>query len=151
MFFEMIRPRIFVQMPAVAAVALVAGFSGLLSGPAQAQQIILRCTPPLVANSDGTDCVRPAAQQKKPGGLTAFAIRKPNGQQVGLYRKTGNNTWVGPIPNGGGVVQWSARSDSRSLLLYRKVPTKITIGVYDDGSVVAPGLPVGSVLGDRAY
>ena len=107
--FERVRPRSFVQLPAEAALALVAGFSGLLSGPAQAQQIILRCTRPLVANSDGTDCVRPAAQQKKPGGLTAFAIRKPNGQQVGLFRKTGNNAWVGRIPIGEAVVQWSAR------------------------------------------
>lgn len=151
MFFEMIRPRNFVQMPTAAALALVAGFSGLLSGPAQAQQIILRCTPPLVATSDGTDCVRPAAQQKTPDRLTAFAIRKPTGQQVGLFIKTGNNTWVGPSLHGGGNIQWTAGKGSGGLVLYTKTSRNTSIAIHADGSVFSSYLPVGSVLGDRAY
>ena len=66
------------------AVTLVLGASPWIvpPGPAQAQQILLVCTPPLVANSDGTDCVRPAPKAKTscPAFLQPFQGRciEPN-------------------------------------------------------------------------
>ena len=136
----------------LAACTALAGLLAPAFVPAKAQQIILRCTPPLVANADGTDCVRPAVQAKTPDRLTAFSIRVPDGRHLGLFRKTGNKSWVGPSLDSNAMVQWSEEdADSLSLVLYTETPRIRTMTVYGDDSVSSSGLPGGSVLGDRAY
>jgi len=136
----------------IAACAAMIGSLSLLPQPAQSQRIILKCTPPLVANSDGTDCVRPAVQEKTPDRLTAFSIRTTDGRHLGLYRKTSKTTWVGPSLDSDEVTEWTETgADKGSLVLYTETPRVRTMQVYGDDSVASSGLPNGSVLGDRAY
>jgi hypothetical protein len=136
---------------ALSVAFLLAGNAGTLTS-ANAQQILLTCTPPLVANSDGTDCVRPAAQQKTPDRLTAFSIRAGDGRHLGLYVKTGSNTWTGPSLDSNVTVQWSQEdAGSASLVLYTETPRIRTLIVHDNDDVSSSGLPGGSVLGERAY
>jgi hypothetical protein len=136
---------------ALSVAFLLAANAGTLTS-AYAQQILLTCTPPLVANSDGTDCVRPAAQQKTPDRLTAFSIRAGDGRHLGLYVKTGSNTWTGPSLDSNVTVQWSQEdAGSASLVLYTETPRIRTLIVHDNDDVSSSGLPGGSVLGERAY
>lgn len=136
---------------ALSVAFLLAGNAGTLTS-ANAQQILLTCTPPLVANSDGTDCVRPAAQKNTPDRLTAFSIRAGDGRHLGLYVKIGSKTWTGPSLDSDATVQWSQEgADSASLVLYTETPRVRTLIVLDNDDVSSSGLPGGSVLGDRAY
>jgi hypothetical protein len=153
MIFELMRLRNFVQISVMGAFAFVIGFSSLMYGPAKAQQIILKCTPPLIANRDGTDCIRPAAQAKTLDRLTAFSIRVSDGRHLGLYRKQDGHFWVGPSLFGGGDKQWLQQYDgtSRLTLLSSHGSNEMWLTVDESGTVVSPDLPRGSVLGDRAY
>lgn len=136
----------------IGACAAAMGPLSLASAQAQAPQIIVRCVAPLVLSEDGTDCVRPAVAPKTPDRLTAFAIKAGDGSILGLFRKIGSDTWMGPSLDSGDDVAWlETDADSSSLVLYTEVPRIRTLVVYDDATVSSSGLPGGSVVYESAY
>lgn len=133
---------------------LIGACAATIGAPAEADspRIILKCIAPLVPNSDGTDCVRPEAPQKTGDRLTAFSIRTADGRVMGLFRKTGPGTWAGPNLRGSGYVDYTARSDSLTLILYTETPQITTVNVYvDTGEVSSSALPPGTVIYESAY
>ena len=75
----------------------------------------------------------PAAVQTTGSHLTTFDLVKgPSAQLVGTFTKTGADSWTGPYPATGQTVNWSARSDATSVLLYTEDPQITTIVLYTD-------------------
>ena len=140
---------------ALGLIAATAGLSLTSASPTLAQMqlpnMVVQCVAPLVLSKDGTACVRPAEPTRTPDHLTAFSIRAGDGRILGLFSKTGGNTWTGPSLDGGAIVQWSASSDSRELVLYTENPKIRTLLVEDDRTVNSSGLPKGSVLYESVY
>lgn len=75
----------------------------------------------------------PAAVQTTGSHLIAFDLVKgPSAQLVGTFTKTGAGSWTGPHPATGQTVNWSARSDAASVVLYTEDPQITTILLYTD-------------------
>lgn len=75
----------------------------------------------------------PAATQLDALHLVSFDLVKgPSEQLVGTFRRIDGATWEGPYPSTGAPVQWSARADGASLILYTENPRITTITLYTD-------------------